>query len=114
VEQCGVTTEARPPVAIVVAPGSSARIRVTIASTSPAVPNTRPDWIASTVLVPTTFDGAVSSTLVRRAVRENRLAALACRPGAITPPRNSPCPLTTSKFVAVPKSTTIAGPPVRV
>ena len=57
--------------------------------------------------------GAVSSTRVRRAVRENRLAADACMPGAITPPMNSPLSETTSKFVAVPKSTTIAGPPNR-
>ena len=89
-------------------------MRVTIASTSPAVPKIRPDWIASTVLVPTTCGGAASSTRVSRAVRENRLAALACMPGAITPPTNSPLSLTTSKFVAVPKSTTIAGPPVSV
>ena len=33
---------------------------------------------------------------------------------AITPPRNSPSAETTSKFVPVPKSTTIAGPPNRV
>ena len=44
--------------------------------------------------------GAVSSTRVRRAVRENRLAADAWMPGAITPPMNSPLSETTSKFVA--------------
>ena len=37
--------------------------------------------------------------------------ALICRPGAITPPKNSPESETTSKFVLVPKSTTMAGPP---
>ena len=34
-------------------------------------------------------------------------------PGASAPPRNSPRSLTASKFVDVPKSTTIAGPPYR-
>ena len=56
---------------------------------------------------------STNSTRVRRAVRENKLAALACMPGAITPPMNSPFALTTSKLVAVPKSTTTAGPPKR-
>ena len=66
------------------------------------------------MLFPITDAGAVSSTRVRWAVREKRLAADACMPGAITPPMNSPLSETTSKFVAVPKSTTIAGPPKRV
>ena len=35
-------------------------------------------------------------------------------PGASTPPRNSPFADTTSKFVDVPKSTTMAGPPCKV
>ena len=34
-------------------------------------------------------------------------------PGASAPPTNSPFALTASKFVDVPKSTTIAGPPYR-
>jgi hypothetical protein len=34
-------------------------------------------------------------------------------PGASAPPTNSPRTLTASKFVEVPKSTTIAGPPYR-
>ena len=41
-------------------------------STSPAVPNTRPDWIASTVFLPITDGGASRSTRVRRAARCNR------------------------------------------
>ena len=34
-------------------------------------------------------------------------------PGASAPPTNSPRSLTASKFVEVPKSTTMAGPPYR-
>ena len=68
-----MTTGASPPVAMAVASGSVDRIRATIASTWPAVPKTSPDWIASTVLVPTTLGGATSSTRVSLAVRENRL-----------------------------------------
>ena len=64
---------------------SSRRIRSTIPSTSPAVPKTRPDWIASTVFVPTTDGGASSSTRVSRAARCTNVAAEICRPGAITP-----------------------------
>ena len=107
-----MTTGASPPVAMAVAPGSATgsgrrshrpgppcRRRARTGSPRPCSSRRR-------------LGGATSSTRVSLAVRENRLAALACRPGAITPPRNSPFALTTSKFVAVPKSTTIAGPPV--
>ena len=57
-----------------------------------------------------------SGDSVRFATTPSRRAALLARPsravwmpGAKAPPRNSPCADTTSKFVAVPKSTTIAG-----
>ena len=55
--------------------------------------------------------GGCRSTRVSLAVLPNRAPALICKPGAITPPRNSPASDTTSKLVPVPKSTTIAGPP---
>src|SRR3954467_3362818 len=45
------------------------------------------------------------------AVREVRASMEISTPGPITPPRYSPAPETTSKFVEVPKSTATQAPP---
>jgi hypothetical protein len=45
------------------------------------------------------------------AAREKSASALRPRPGAMAPPRYSPRAEMTSNFVAVPKSTTMHGPP---
>ena len=88
-EQCGMTTGASPPVAMAVASGSVDRIRATIVSTWPAVPDRARTGSPRPCSCRRRLGGATA--LARGlAVRENRLAALACRPGAITPPRNSP------------------------
>ena len=57
------------------------------------------------------FAGGVRGTRKRRAARPKSDSAETSSPGAKAPPRKSPSALTTSKFVVVPKSTTIAGPP---
>src|SRR5665213_2297239 len=67
----------------------------------------------SVVLVPMILVGFLISTRVRRAARLKRASAEMPRPGAMAPPRNSPLRETTSKVVAVPMSTTMAGPPRR-
>ena len=67
----------------------------------------------STVFLPITDGGATNSTRGSRAVLDTKLAAATWIPGPITPPTNSPSVDTTSKFVLVPKSTTMAGPPKR-
>ena len=64
-----------------------------------------------TVERPMTLPGLRTSTRGRRAARWKRASALMPTPGQITPPRYSPFLVTTSKVVAVPKSTTITGPP---
>ena len=64
--------------------------------------------MACCVLRPSTLEGIVSSTLGSFAARVKRASAAICTPGAITPPRYSPFGLTTSKVVAVPKSTTMS------
>jgi hypothetical protein len=51
------------------------------------------------------------STRGSRAARWNSASALMPAPVQMTPPTYSPFRLTTSKVVAVPKSTTITGPP---
>ena len=65
----------------------------------------------STVFLPTTERGRVSST--RRSAADRAAAASedTCTPGAIAPPRNSPLAETTSTQIDEPKSTTIAAVP---
>ena len=53
----------------------------------------------------------MSSTLRSCAARDASASTEISMPGASEPPRNSPLGDTTSRFVEVPKSTTIAGPP---
>jgi hypothetical protein len=60
---------------------------------------------------PITLPGLRMSTRGRRAARWKRASALTPTPVQITPPRYSPFLVTTSKVVAVPKSTTMTGPP---
>ena len=59
----------------------------------------------------TAVSGATKSTLTRRAARSNSASIETSIPGARTPPTYSPEGETTSKFVEVPKSTTIEGAP---
>ncbi len=61
-----------------------------------------------------TFFGLINSTLRSWAARDARASTEISIPGASAPPRNSPLGETTSRFVEVPKSTTIAGPPNNV
>jgi hypothetical protein len=72
-----------------------------------------PDCSASTVFFPITCGGLVSSTLSSWAARLDSASTEISIPGASAPPTNSPCALTASKLVDVPKSTTTAGPPCR-
>ena len=65
----------------------------------------------STVFFPMTAFGAASSTRGRRAVEAHSAVAEIWIPGAIAPPRYSPRSETASYVVAVPKSTTMQGPP---
>ena len=58
-----------------------------------------------------TLPGLRTSTRGRRAARWKSASALMPTPGQITPPTYSPFFVTTSKVVAVPKSTTMTGPP---
>ena len=58
-----------------------------------------------------TVSGSTKSTLNSRAAREKSASIETSIPGASTPPTYSPSGETTSKFVEVPKSTTIAGAP---
>ncbi len=69
------------------------------------------DCIASTVFLPMTLRGRASSILRSWAPLTPSASTEISMPGAITPPTYSPRVLTASKVVAVPKSTTIAGPP---
>ena len=89
-------------------------MRSTKPSTWPAKPKIVPDWSASTVFFPMTFLGLTSSTLRNCAARAASASTEISIPGARAPPKNSPLGETTSKFVDVPKSTTIAGPPNNV
>ena len=88
--QYGITTEDRPPVATTVAGPTSFWIRSITPSTSAAVPKTSPAWMASTVFFPMTDRGAAISTWGRRSAARESASAETSRPGAITPPRNSP------------------------
>ena len=65
----------------------------------------------STVFLPTTDRGLVSST--RRSAADRAAAASedTWTPGAMAPPRNSPLADTTSTQIDEPKSTTIAAEP---
>ena len=82
-------------------------------STWLAKPKTMPDWSASTVFLAITVRGRSSSTLRSWAPRRPSASSEMSMPGAMAPPMYSPRGLTTSKVVAVPKSTTIAGPSYR-
>src|SRR6185436_9732886 len=83
-------------------------MRLTSPSTSAANPNTAPDCMHSTVFLPTTERGRVSSTRRNAADRAAAASEDTCTPGAIAPPRNSPLAETTSTQIDEPKSTTIA------
>src|SRR5256885_1114908 len=72
-----------------------------------------PERRQSAVFFPIAAAGGVSGTRKSRAARRKSDSAEASSPGANAPPRKSPSAETTSKFVVVPKSTTIAGPPYR-
>ena len=61
-----------------------------------------------------TLFGRINSTLRSCAARAASASTEISIPGASAPPRNSPLGDTTSRFVEVPKSTTIAGPPYKV
>src|SRR5271156_2725316 len=64
-----------------------------------------------TVFVPITLPGSLISTRGNRAARANNASDEIPNPGAITPPRYSPFAEITSNVIAVPKSTTMQGPP---
>ena len=66
-------------------------------------------WL--TVFVPMTRPGSLISTRGRRAARAKSASEAIPSPGAITPPRYSHFAEITSKVIAVPKSTTMHGPP---
>jgi len=72
-----------------------------------------PDCRHSTVVLPMTCAGLTSSTLSSWAARLDSASTEISMPGASAPPTYSPCALTASKLVAVPKSTTTAGPPYK-
>ena len=55
--------------------------------------------------------GRPSSTTGSLAAFENSASAEIITPGVMAPPRYSPFAVTTSRVVAVPKSTMMAGPP---
>ena len=60
---------------------------------------------------PITERGLAGSTLRSWAARAASASKEISMPGVNAPPRNSPRALITSKFIVVPKSTTIDGPP---
>ena len=63
------------------------------------------------MVLPITVGGAAKSTLTRRAARAKSASIETSIPGASTPPTYSPSGETMSKFVEVPKSTTMHGAP---
>jgi hypothetical protein len=65
----------------------------------------------STVALPTTRGGGAMATMGSFAVLEARASAVTPGPGAMAPPRYSPAADTTSQVSAVPKSSTMQGPP---
>ena len=77
----------------------------------PENPYTAPDCMDSTVDFPMTFRGATSSTRRSAAARSKSASIEISMPGKIAPPRYSPSALIASIVFAVPKSTTIDGPP---
>ena len=111
VSVCGTMWSASPPVAMASASSpSSARSRWTIPSTWAAIPKMTPERIASMVDLPISERGSSRSTLGRRAARSVSASSEISIPSAMMPPRYSPAPETTSKVLAVPKSTTMHGP----
>ena len=58
-----------------------------------------------------TLRGSTSSTRRSAAARPKSASRLISMPGTMAPPRYSPLAEIASKVVAVPKSTTIVGPP---
>ena len=66
---------------------------------------------AAAVVFPITAEGAEKSTRNRRAALAESASIEISMPGARTPPSYSPAGETTSKFVDVPKSTTMHGAP---
>ena len=80
-------------------------------STWAAYPYSAPDWMDSTVDLPMTLRGSTSSTRRSAAAWWNNASMEMAMPGAMAPPRYSPVPEMASKVVAVPRSTTMHGPP---
>ena len=72
-------------------------------------PITTPACTASRVLFPMTDAGARSSTAASCAAAPASARAASASPGAMMPPTNTPSASTTSKFVVVPRSTTMNG-----
>ena len=107
----GVISSASPPVETMVHSPSSSWMRSHKPSTWAAKPYTAPDWMHSTVVLPSTLRGSTSSTARRAAARPTRASMLMPMPGAMAPPRYSPLADTASQVVAVPKSATMVGPP---
>ena len=70
-----------------------------------------PDCMPAAVVVPIAASGRTSSMRGSRAVRCASASIEIRRPGAMAPPRYAPSAAIASKVVAVPKSTTISGPP---
>ena len=66
---------------------------------------------ATVVFAEMTLSGATKSTFVSRAARAKSASMETSIPGARTPPTYSPAAETASKFVDVPKSTTMHGAP---
>ena len=72
-------------------------------------PITTPACMASRVFLPTTDAGALRSTIASCAAASDSAFADSFTPGAMMPPTNEPPSSTTSKFVVVPRSTTMKG-----
>jgi hypothetical protein len=111
VSDTGATIWARPPVATTAQSPSSFWKRRTMPSMSDAKPYKMPDCSDSTVFLPITLRGSMSSTARNAAARPNNASIEISMPGAMAPPMNSPLAEMMSKLVPVPKSTTIVGPP---
>ena len=102
---------ASPPVEMTVAGvPRSASMRATSPSTSPTWPQKMPACIAARVSLPIARAGGSIAIRGRLAVVMCNASRLRLIPAAITPPTKLPAVSTTSKVVAVPKSTMISAP----
>jgi hypothetical protein len=84
-------------------------MRSTRPSTREANPKIAPACMHSTVFLPITERGRVSSTRRNAADLAAAASEETCTPGAMAPPRNSPLADTTSTQMEEPRSTTMAG-----